>query len=126
MYDDLYRDHYRSQQNRMRIISGLVIAAVVALAVLCGINPAKAVFMRYEIQGEVLDAPKGKTFGDAESGITTKFSVRLQTEGGERIVNCTSTQCASLAPGDNVVLSCYVEWHLAEPNEEECRFDRLQ
>ncbi|HRH32303.1 MAG TPA: hypothetical protein PLK06_03170 [bacterium] len=112
--------------NFHKIVLGISAIVISLIAVPFTINPVKAFFMRYEVQGRVLDAPKGKTFGNAESGITTKFSVRLQTEGGEQIVNCTSTQCASLAPGDKVVLSCFVEWHLAEPNEEECRFDRLE
>lgn len=126
MYNELYRDRIQAEQRRMNIVYGGIAAVVIMFTILCGINPMKSVFMRYEVQGEVLDAPNGKTFGNAKSGITTKFAVRLETDDGERIVNCTSTQCASLAVGDEVVLSCYVEWHLAEPNEEECRFDRLQ
>ncbi len=80
---------------------------------------------RYEVQG-VLKAPPGskQRFGGGEAG-ETKYSLNLSTDAGPKIVNCTSTQCASLAVGDSVALSCYTEVHISEPNEEECRFDRL-
>ncbi|MDQ5952533.1 MAG: hypothetical protein QG626_662 [Patescibacteria group bacterium] len=112
--------------NFHKIVLGISVIVILLTAIPFSINPIRAAFLRYEVQGEVLDAPKGKTFGNAASGITTEFSVRLRIGDEERIVNCASTPCASLTPGDNVVLSCFEEWYLSAPNEEECQYDRLQ
>lgn len=92
---------------------------------LCACNQVNSCIDRYEITGTVTAPPEGKTFG-SEGGLTEKFSIRLKIGTAERIVNCSSTQCASLAVDDVVILSCYEEFHWSEPNEEECRFVRLK
>lgn len=88
-------------------------------------NAVNSTFDRYEITGTVKAMPQGKSFGGGDSQLTTKFSIRLDVGGSEKIVNCDSTQCASLAVDDVVVLSCFSEWNCAQPYEEECRFDHI-
>ncbi|MBP9827533.1 hypothetical protein KBC55_00040 [Patescibacteria group bacterium] len=99
---------------------------VLTLVFSYSVNAMRAFFSRYDVAGVVAGAPQGKTFGSAESGMTTKFSVRLATATGTMIVNCSSTQCASLAVGDEAQFSCYNEWNgFVQPTEVECRFDEL-
>lgn len=110
------------------LVCGVAFAVMlIVFAVSASINTVRSVAFRYEVIGAVDHEPEGKTFGSAESGMTTKFSVRLKdSEGRISIVNCTSTQCASLSVGDKVQLSCYNEWNgFVQPTEIECRYDAL-
>lgn len=84
-------------------------------------NAGKSYVARYDVTGTVRGTGS-KPFA-SEGG--TKFSVNLDTDAGPKIVNCTSTQCGSLLPGQRVLFSCFEEAHFMEPNEEECRFDKL-
>ncbi len=104
------------------IIGGALLGITTSLVTGC--NGFNSLFGRYEVRGTVTAAPQSKTTG-GENGLSTKFSIRLKTPEGERIINCSSTQCASLSPQDSVTLSCFEEWHLSSPNEEECRFVQL-
>lgn len=88
------------------------------------VNSVKSVAARYDVVGTVQGQVGTKMFGGDQSG-QTKYSVKLQTDTGPTIVNCTSTQCSSLGDGDRVKLSCFNEVHVGEPNEVECRFDSL-
>lgn len=118
---------------RIDMASTLVVVVLTAIVVFTvaiifsySVNAVRSFMFRYEVAGMVEAVPQGKTFGSAESGMTTKFSVRLQTPTGTSIVNCTSTQCASLSLGDEVTLSCYNEWNgFVQPTEVECRFKAL-
>jgi hypothetical protein len=103
-----------------------VIVFLLTLAFSYSVNMVRSLIFRYDVAGVVAGAPQGKTFGSAESGMTTKFSVHLATATGTMIVNCSSTQCASLAAGDEAQLSCYNEWNgFVQPTEVECRFNEL-
>lgn len=84
-----------------------------------------SVLARYEVSGTVDGEVQGKSFIQ-DGNSYSKFSVPLQTDSGKVIVNCDSTQCASLSIGDKVTLSCYQQKHLFMPNETECRFEKLQ
>ncbi len=124
----MFQDRYGRANPAPFIVGGGVILAglgIVAMLATGSCNAYNGTLARYDVTGEVKAPPQGKTFGGGDTKLTTKFSIRLQTEQGEVIVNCDSTQCASLNPGDNVLLSCFEEWHLTEPNEQECRFDKL-
>ncbi|NBS41403.1 prepilin-type N-terminal cleavage/methylation domain-containing protein [bacterium] len=88
------------------------------------VNGVKSVAGRYDVVGTVLGQPGTKMFG-GDQGNQTKYSVKLKTDTGTTIVNCTSTQCSSLSEDDHVKLSCFNEVHVGEPNEVECRFDSL-
>lgn len=108
------------------VVLSLVVAG--ALFAPSCVNNYASVADRYFVEG-VVSGPihaKMQIAGTAEgmSG-SEKFSVPLVTASGKTIYNCTSTQCASLADGDGVRLSCFTEWHVFEPDEVECRFDSL-
>lgn len=96
------------------------------------VNAAKATMGRYEVVGTVVGHAGSKvSFLAGQSGTfgAQKFSVSLDTNSDgkmDRIVNCTSAQCASLEAGVAVVFSCFEEWHLFTPNEEECRYSSLR
>jgi len=98
---------------------------VIALMICSGgiINGPRSVVSRYEVIGTVVGETGTKI--KIGEGQEAKFSVNISTESGPKIVNCTSTQCAALQEGQRVQFSCYEEFHLTEPNEEECRFDKL-
>lgn len=128
----------RQDQSRSRTNAVSSVIFSIAVLVMCGgglsiCNSPRAIFGRYSVEGVVVGPPGSKssfTVGSRSSmgAGTQKFSVPLDTNGdsrADRIVNCSSTQCASLADGDRVVLSCFSEWHATVPNEEECRFDHL-
>lgn len=106
------------------IAIALVLAALGSLSGGCGpVNTVKSVISRYAIEGTVVALPGSKMrMGE---GTEAKFAVNLETDEGPKIVNCTSTQCSTLQPGQRVLFSCFEEVHITEPNEEEYRFDKL-
>lgn len=124
--------HYRSHPS-MGDGAGLVILVTLPLIVftvviLGSVNGYRAVFARYDVTGTVMSEPGTKLRISAKRDGEAKFAVSLDTTGdgaADRVVNCTSTQCVALPVGSRVVLSCYEEWHVVEPNEEECRFSRM-
>jgi len=123
---------FRSRSGYTLVELMIVVAIVAILLALvisllgngCGsVNTVKSVIARYTIEGTVVAVPGAKMrMGE---GTETKFGINLDTNEGPRIVNCSSTQCASLVPGNRVSFSCFEEVHAFEPNEEECRFDKL-
>lgn len=98
-------------------------------AVAIGPNCYRSTMARYDVSATVVKSPEAKIRLSSEGGGDSKFSVTVvakdDTGCHKKIVNCTSTQCASLAAGDGVAFSCFDEWHWFEPNEEECRFEKL-
>jgi len=112
----------------MRTDPALVIAALVVVFLLlvpCACyNPVASAVARYDVNGTVESAPSSKMSmimtKEGGSG-SQKYAVRVDGT----IYNCSSTQCSQLVEGDEVTLSCYREWHLFEPDEEECRFQSL-
>lgn len=113
----------RGQGTLKAIIGLLALAAAAVIVVISLMNGGKSIISRYDVEGTVTTAPGVKQkFGE---GSEAKFAINLETASGPVIVNCTSTQCSSLAVGQRVRLSCYEETHISAPNEEECRFDKL-
>jgi hypothetical protein len=102
----------------------LVAGAVLVMFLPILVNGWSSIAGRYEVIGTVEGAPASKmsfTSGEKGTSGSQKFSLNL----GDRIVNCSSTQCSALVPGSRVKLSCYDEWHLFVPSEVECRFESL-
>lgn len=116
-----------SSRRRASLMELMIGVAIIGIAIMpfsgSIINGPRSVFSRYDVSGIVTAEPgiKIKTGEGAES----KYAINLDTTSGPKIVNCTSTQCSTLQIGQRVSLSCYEELHLSEPNEEECRFDKL-
>ena len=131
---------YRNDQAETAIkasilaIVGFLICITTIACGFNGINQYRSIADRYDVTGTVSSEISGKSFiQDGQS--YSKFSVPLEDissdrgsefGGSKRILNCTSTQCASLDIGQRVTLSCYEQWHAFIPNEEECRFARLK
>ncbi len=109
----------------LAVVAVFVALAGSALGGGCGpVNTVKSVTSRYDVVGTVQGQVGSKMFAAGEGG-ETKFSVKIKTDSGPKVVNCTSTQCGTLADGDRVQFSCFLEEHFSEPDEEECRFDKL-
>ena len=89
-------------------------------------NSINSVAKRYTIEGSIDGEVGSKLKLSSEGNGTTKYSVPLRIGSGRVIINCTSTQCDALKENDLAVFSCYEEWHLFTPNEEECRFKQLR
>lgn len=106
--------------------AAVLFAGVLATPAL--VNVGASVANRYDVEGVVAGEVHGKmrisTGKNGMSG-TEKFSVPLMVGGTKRIINCTNTQCASLVDGDHVRFSCYWEWHVFTPSEEECRYAEM-
>ena len=113
-------------KSRLKIIALVVVLLVMTTAGGWGFmnNKVRSTIGRYSLVADVLAVPTSKFGVEGQRG--TKFAVNLRLDDGtETIVNCDSTQCSVLQPGQRVDLSCFSEWHLWQPNEVECRFDRL-
>ena len=92
-----------------------------------------SIFNRFEVTGQVTNT--GSRHKGNYKNAKEKYSVSLTNVTGDipqelasdlLIVNCDSTQCASLMEGTFVVLSCYEQWGgCAGPNEIECRFKKM-
>ncbi len=92
------------------------------------VNGYRATMARYNIHGDVNGEVQSKMRVNGAEGIVAgeeKFAVPLEAPDGPIIVNCTSTQCGALSEGQRVELSCYLEWHMFVPEEQECRFSRM-
>lgn len=119
----MYSSSRRGESSIQAILALLVLLFLAGFILLGLMNGGKSLISRYDVVGTVTAAPGVKL--KLGEGQETKFGISLDTESGPKIVNCTSTQCSSFAIGQRVKLSCYEETHVSEPNEEECRFDRL-
>ncbi len=111
---------------------GVVVLLVLLLVSWAGINNGlRSTIGRSHLVGDVTAVPAAKfgpgIVGSPSAGANfTKFAVNLRLDDGtETIINCSSTQCAVLQPGQRVELSCYNERHWWEPNEVECRYSKL-
>jgi MFS superfamily sulfate permease-like transporter len=104
------------------ITLGLTVLVGIATAIVPSVvNTTNYVTNRHTVKGTVEAVPSSKlTLGGSNGKVTgaEKYAVRIDN----KIYNCTNTQCSQLQPGDQVELSCYEEWHVFTPNEQECRF----
>lgn len=48
------------------------------------------------------------------------------TAGGSALVECASTRCSALKPGDEVALDCQIDGRVFEPNVVICKLKRHQ
>jgi hypothetical protein len=135
MYGDDF-DHQHRAVNRMldrasdpsttltiTTLATLLLVFGAIFAVPC-VNVWNETMERYDVTGTVQAVPTSRMriSGDAQRVRgAEKYAIFLE----DRIVNCSSTQCGALVPGQRVVLSCYSEWHLWTPDEVECRFAGL-
>lgn len=103
----------------------LLIISLTALVSSC-YNAYNAIADRTEVQGTINVITSSKLI--INDGVSQEFAISLTTIEGERIiVNCTSTECASLRIGDEVLLSCYTELNIEHgvSSKIKCRFDSL-
>lgn len=134
-----YYDPYSRRGMEPEQVFGLSLTVAILLGsiFMCGTGTAgcgNSLLRRYDVVGTVAKPPDAKVSIGTEGG-SSKFAVTLggieapnrppAFRGDYGIVNCDSTQCATLEPGSRVALSCFEEWALAAPNEEECRFARV-
>jgi len=89
------------------------------------------------IQGTVMTTGSRMKYKHSKRGFGgehEKYAVALINVTGEipeghysepMLINCDSTQCATLLPNMRVQFQCYNQWHACGPNELECRFDKV-
>lgn len=132
-----YYHHDRGMDPEQKFGLVATVSVILLSVFMCGTGTAgcgNSFLRRYDLSGTVAKPSEARISIGKETS-SAKFAVTLdEIEAPNRpaafagdfgIVNCDSTQCASLDVGSRVALSCFDEWHLASPNEEECRFVRV-
>lgn len=119
---------YRSTVDNIFAIQAMVISSMIIVVFLALVpviyNSTNYMLNRYIVAGIVQSPPVSKLTLVASENSTSgaqKFAIVLE----DRIINCSSTQCAALPVGARVQFSCYQEWNVFVPNEEECRFEKI-
>ena len=117
-------------------VLGLVLVCILGLFALKNFAVGGDVFgYEHQVQGTISNVSsrmvmeQGEKFALALDGVVADEEVlkALEVDAGEGgLVECISTRCSALKPGDEVVLDCQIDGRLFEPNVLICKLKRYQ